>query len=102
MIVAEMRDLHRVVVIDLTNEPQRRYRAGAEVHICDSRRRGRMVQATACKAVYPGSIPGVASIFLMLTGFKIAPWSRFGHRKPMMAFAANVAAASSSPGITCA
>ena len=62
MIVAEMRDLHRVVVIDLTNEPQRRYRAGAEVHICDSRRRGRMVQATACKAVYPGSIPGVASI----------------------------------------
>ena len=40
-------------------------RAGADVHICASRRRGRMVQATACKAVYPGSIPGVASIFLM-------------------------------------
>ena len=35
MIVTEMCDLHRVVVIVLTNEPLRRYRAGADVHICD-------------------------------------------------------------------
>ena len=27
----------------------------------DAWRRGRMVQARACKALYPGSIPGVAS-----------------------------------------
>ena len=35
MIVTEMCDLHRVVAIVLTNEPLRRYRSGADVHICD-------------------------------------------------------------------
>ena len=34
------------------------------------------LRQTACKAVYPGSIPGVASTNLLVTGLNPSPWSR--------------------------
>lgn len=38
-----------------------------------------MAQATACKAVYSGSIPDVASTKDLVTGLETALWSRNDH-----------------------
>jgi hypothetical protein len=37
------------------------------------RRRGRVAEATACKAVYAGSIPAVASMNLLITASERGP-----------------------------